>query len=358
MKILVIDNYSMVGGGQVLSKLLLQYFNEYYGQTYLAVDKEHTYIKYGNIIVTPYYDRPNMKRPLRYYYVTKTKKFLSNYINNQFDLVFNNYPNMFLYKGDINTLHGFAFLDSIIDECGNINNKMNFNFIKRSKMYELYDNANFYVNSKYTLNISNKLFPLLNIRPNIMKVIYIPVNYKKNIEQSIKNKKLVITIGRIAPDKNFELLFKVADKLKDYRFIIAGALSKENETYYDSLVRNKPDNVEIQINITEEEKTKLLEKAAIYIHLKKKEHYGVSVVEAMSYGLVPVVPESGGPWEDIIEHGKYGYGFNNIDEATEKIKNIDYKIVKTIRASMDRFSYERFHENMQNFINEVSTNKG
>ncbi len=354
MKTLLIDNYSMNGGGQVFSKLLLEYFNENYGQTYLAVDREHTYIKYKNIIATPYYHKANMKRPLRYYYMTKTKKFLRNYIHNQFDLIFNNLPNVFLYKGDINALHGFSFLDKMIDEYGNINNRILFNLIKSSRMYELYNGANFFVNSIYSMKISNKLFPLLNIKPNIMKVIYIPVKYNKNIDQSIKNKKLIITIGRIHPDKNFEVLFKVAGRLKYYKFIIVGVVNQGNEEYYDSLVKNKPDNVDIKINISEDEKVELLKKAAIYIHLNKKENYGISVVEAMSYGLVPIVPESGGPWDDLIEHGKYGYGFNNVDDAVETIRNIDYGIVKTIQESMDRFSLERFHGNMQNFIEEVT----
>ena len=87
--------------------------------------------------------------------------------------------------------------------------------------------------------------------------------------------------------------------------------------------------------------------------MKRNEHYGISVVEAMSYGLVPVVPESGGPWEDIIEHGRYGYGFNSVDEAVEKIKNVDYDIVTTIQNSMDRFSFARFYDNMHDLIEEV-----
>ncbi len=353
MKILLIDEYSGIGGRQVFSKMLLEYFNANYGETYLAVDREHTHINYKNIIVTPYYDKPDAKRPVKYYYINKTKKFLRNYIHNQFDLVFNDDPSMFLYKGNINGLHGFSFLDPVIDEYGNINNRMIFNIIKISRMYELYDGANFYVNSKYTMKISKKLFPMLNIRPNIMKVIYPSVNYWNNIDQSMKNRKVVITIGRIIPGKNFEVLFDVADKLKDYRFIIAGALNMGYEGYYDDLIKKKPDNVEIKINISEDDKVELLKKAAIYIHLTKKEHYGISVVEAMSYGLVPVVPDTGGPWEDIIEHGKYGYGFNSVDDAVEKIKNIDYGIIKNIQDSMDRFSFERFHDNMDDFIEEV-----
>ena len=137
-------------------------------------------------------------------------------------------------------------------------------------------------------------------------------------------------------------------------FIMLGLIFNEgNKAYYDDLVKNKPDNVEIKINITEDDKVELLKKAAIYIHMKRNEHYGISVVEAMSYGLVPVVPESGGPWEDIIEHGRYGYGFNSVDEAVEKIKNVDYDIVTTIQNSMDRFSFARFYDNMHDLIEEV-----
>ena len=353
MRVLLIDEFSRIGGGQILSKLLLDYFNKNYGQTYIAVDREHTYIEYENIIKTPYYFRENMKLPFLYYYVARTKKFLKQHIQNQFDLVFNNHPNMFLYKADINALHGFSFLDQIIDEYGNIKNKIIFNFIKKSGMYNIYNNANFLVNSNYTLQISRKLFPLLNIKPNLMRLIYIPVEYVENIDLSIKDKNLVISIGRIDMRKNYEVLLRIAEKLKNYRFIIAGALNRGDEEYYRNLIKNKPDNVEIKANINEYEKIELLKKASIYIHLNRRENYGISILEAMSYGSVPVVPESGGPWEDIIEYGKYGYGFNSVDEAVEQITNIDFNIEKTIIDSMDRFSFKNFYHNMDNFVEEV-----
>ena len=353
MKVLLIDEFSRVGGGQILSKLLLDYFNQNYGKTYLALDREHTYMHYENIIETPYYFRENMKLPILYYYVARTKRFLKHYIQNQFGLTFNNHPNMFLYKANINALHGFSFLDQIIDEYGNIKNKIIFNFIKKSGMYNLYNNANFFVNSNYTLQISRKLFPLLNIKPRLMRLIYIPIEYAGNIDLSKKDKNLVISIGRIDIRKNYEVLLKIADKLINFRFIIAGALNRGDEEYYNNLIKNKPDNVEIRANIDEHDKIVLLKKASIYIHLNRREHYGISILEAMSYGLVPVVPESGGPWEDIIEHGKYGYGFNTVDEAIEQIKNIDFDIVKIIIDSMDRFSFKNFYYNMDNFIEEV-----
>ena len=62
-----------------------------------------------------------------------------------------------------------------------------------------------------------------------MRLIYIPIEYVDNTDLSMKDKKLVISIGRIDIRKNYEVLLKIADKLTNYRFIIAGALNRGDE---------------------------------------------------------------------------------------------------------------------------------
>ena len=126
------------------------------------------------------------------------------------------------------------------------------------------------------------MFPLLGIKPDMMEILYIPVTVNKNVDLSLKNKKLVISIGRINVRKNYEQLIEIARKLSDYKFVIAGALNSGDEDYYKNLIRNKSSNLEIKINISEEEKTALLKKASIYVHLNRREHYGISILEAMS----------------------------------------------------------------------------
>lgn len=354
MEAAVIDEFSRIGGGQVLSKLLLNYFNKRGDETYMAVDKIHNHIDYKNIIVTPYVYKENMSTPLLYYSVIKTKNFLKKYNNkNKFDFIFNNHPNMFIYNGNINMLHGFSFLDAIIDEYGNIKNKVVFELIKKSGIYNVYNHANFLVNSEYTYNLSKKMFPLLGIKPDTMEILYIPVTVNKNVDLSLKDKKLVISIGRIDVRKNYEQLIEIAKKLSDYKFVIAGALNSGDEDYYKNLIKNKSSNLEIKINISEEEKIDLLKKASIYVHLNRREHYGISILEAMSYGLIPVVPEVGGPWIDIINKGEYGYGFKNIDEAVNDIKNVDFGIINNMINSLERFSYDRFNIRINDTVSDV-----
>ena len=65
-------------------------------------------------------------------------------------------------------------------------------------------------------------------------------------------------------------------------------------------------------------------KAKVYLHAMRYEHFGISIVEAMAAGLVPVVHRSGGPWEDILkaQQGRYGFSYLTIEEAAQTIEDL------------------------------------
>jgi glycosyltransferase involved in cell wall biosynthesis len=54
------------------------------------------------------------------------------------------------------------------------------------------------------------------------------------------------------------------------------------------------------------------------------ETFGISIVESMAAGCIPVVYKDGGPWYDILEErdGLYGYSYNTVEETIEKIRDI------------------------------------
>jgi glycosyltransferase involved in cell wall biosynthesis len=354
MKTLLIDEFTRIGGGQVLSKLLLDYFNKKGYETVIETDKLHPYLDYQNIVETPYRYKENMHLLSLFYYVRKTRNFI-NKTNEELNagLSFNSHPNMFIYNANINYLHGFSFLDPITDENGIINNKFLLNIIRKFGIYKNYNKGYFIANSKYTLEISKKLFPELDIIPKEINILYTPVNKGSFLDLSKKNKKLILSIGRINLNKNYDLLLEIAKKNMDFKFVIAGAMNKGDEHYYWKLMKKKSENVVIIPNINEVEKTKLLLEASIYLHLNRKEHYGVSVLEGMSFGLIPVVPKSGGPWIDLIEEGKFGYGYTDVTSAIECIKNADFNRSSEIWESVDRFSFEKFYTRLDDLISKT-----
>ena len=351
MNAAIIDEFTRIGGGQVLAKLVFNKLSNDGMDVSFITDSNHRYLDLNsNIIETRYDYIENAKLFYIANRVIKTKHDLKKIFKvHKFNLTFNNHPNMFLYNAKINVLHGFSFLDPFIDEYGNIKNTMAFKLIKYSKIYKIYNNSIFYVNSRYTLDIANKLFPELNIKPALMKVIYIPVKINLN-SNNLKNKNIV-SIGRINKEKNYDLIIEIAKSLMDYKFYIIGAVNKGDEQYYNYLMNKKPRNLEIIPNAKEDLKDIVLKKCSIYLHANRKEHYGISLIEAMSYGLIPVVPKSGGPWIDIIDKGRYGYGYDNIDEAIETIRSIDFSRRDEIKDSLNRFSYKKFSEDLDDLIN-------
>jgi len=67
-----------------------------------------------------------------------------------------------------------------------------------------------------------------------------------------------------------------------------------------------------------------LSRAKVYLHTQPMEAFGISVVEAMAMGCVPVVPRLGGPWRDILElkNGYYGFSYTSLEEAGERIRRL------------------------------------
>jgi alpha-1,2-mannosyltransferase len=60
------------------------------------------------------------------------------------------------------------------------------------------------------------------------------------------------------------------------------------------------DDVTIRTNISVQELQSWLAKARAGIHTMANEHFGISVVELMAAGVIPIVHNSGGPRKDIV----------------------------------------------------------
>jgi glycosyltransferase involved in cell wall biosynthesis len=93
-------------------------------------------------------------------------------------------------------------------------------------------------------------------------------------------------------------------------------------------------------------------KSKVYFHTMRGEHFGISIVEAMSAGLVPVVPNYGGCAEFVPKE----YQYDTIDAASTITKSA-FTATSSDRKRMsniaDQFSDDAFKTSMKKIIKET-----
>jgi len=162
------------------------------------------------------------------------------------------------------------------------------------------------VNSRFTKNIVDAEYGINST------VIYPPVS---SIQPSIKSK-TILSVGRFEPSLNtkhqdilIQAFRELSPQLPDWKLVIAGASSNEDwVTHLRSLATGLP--IDILTNVSYSAICRLYAESLIYWHAagygideqknpELTEHFGISTVEAISAGCIPLVVPSGGQKEIV-----------------------------------------------------------
>jgi glycosyltransferase involved in cell wall biosynthesis len=207
-----------------------------------------------------------------------------------------------------------------------------------------YSNKLVLANSQYTADKINKY------SEKRVEVLYPP--FSSNILELGKNftkqptSDLVVTTSRFQPNKLLERIPYIAAKTpSNIRFAVMGRLyCKDTLSALQQLVNklNLSDRVKFYPDATQHLKLELLKEAKIYLHTMVGEHFGISIVEAMALGCLPVVHDSGG----IVEYVPHPYRYQNTqgaaDNITEQISQWSTKKTEEIKQIAQQFSMEKF----------------
>jgi len=196
------------------------------------------------------------------------------------------------------------------------------------------------------------------------QVLYPPVNTRMFCPSKKEN--LVVSTGRFVPEKRFEILVEAFRRIgKNVRCIIMGGISgnraHQSRLYVARLRKmieefDLSDRVELLVNCPFDLLVEMLSRAKVYVHCFENEPFGISIVESMAAGCVPIVHRSGGAYHDITDHDKYGFSFETINELCrivnflmEKDNGFEEYSKKAIHRSMC-FNKKSFEERITNLV--------
>ena len=196
-----------------------------------------------------------------------------------------------------------------------------------------------------------------------------------------QKERIILSVGRFFEPKgrhskkHFDLIeaFKSLDDsyFQDgWRLVLAGGCAEEDQDHLDEIKRAVKDSaIDILVNISGDELENLYSRAAIYWHAtgygesaltspSRFEHFGISVVEAMSAGAVPVVFETGGPSE-IVQSGINGLHWKELKDLVDKTNQLisdpswaDSLQEEAIKRSND-FQKERYKIRLHKLLSTV-----
>jgi glycosyltransferase involved in cell wall biosynthesis len=102
----------------------------------------------------------------------------------------------------------------------------------------------------------------------------------------------------------------------------------------------------------------LLGRAKVYVHSAHNEHFGITIVEAMAAGCVPVVNDTGGPRE--IVSADVGYRWNDVNQAVVQVSNLiedealRRELSKAAASRAREFGPEAFESGMRRVFQEYA----
>ena len=171
----------------------------------------------------------------------------------------------------------------------------------------------------------------------------------------------ILIISRIHPTKKIENAIHLAKLLRQNNvgtcMNIVGNMPPDGTGYFNYLkdiVRNYglEDFVRFEINVRFDRLLDLLCRSKVYVHPLPGEPFGISTVEAMSAGIIPVVPDIGGHTEFVPAKYQFHTYREGVDAVAAALAARSSERIK-LSHSTDKYSATNYVKKFQQILVEV-----
>ena len=154
-----------------------------------------------------------------------------------------------------------------------------------------------FVNSKYSEATIRKYYDGRLYAK--MHLLYPPVDIPAWTPNTVAdNRKGIISVARFSPWKRHDMQLQIVGKQLPLT-MVGGARAPLETATVRALNQMKTDNVHILVNLPIQKLQQLLWKSKVFLHTADSEPFGLSIVEAVAAGCVPVIRRCGGANEVV-----------------------------------------------------------
>ncbi|KAB2809778.1 glycosyltransferase [Phaeocystidibacter luteus] len=174
-------------------------------------------------------------------------------------------------------------------------------------------------------------------------IIYPPVDVE--IESRQKEARSIVSLGRFSPDKRQLEQVLMMRELPDYKLYLVGF--SDNQAYFERCQKAKEefglDNVVLMPNATVQERDDILNSSQFFLHTLVNEPFGITAVQGIAKGCIPLVHDSGGQVE-VVPMCELRYSsLEEVPTLLQEVAKLDLsEAIAELQQNLHRFSSAEF----------------
>ena len=183
-------------------------------------------------------------------------------------------------------------------------------------------------------------------------ILYPPVDIDFKEVEKLPNR--IVSLGRFSPNKRQLEQVKMMASLPGYELYLIGF--KNDPAYFDrcadAVASLRLTNVHLVADASEKERNDLLTSATFFIHSLREEPFGITTVQGIGAGCLPIVHNSGGQRE-VVPYAELRYESEaDIPELVQKLEKSEQiaDLRTALKTHVRSYSSEAFREQFKSLL--------